>query len=554
MTVIQTLQNLFNSYQVRPTTQSSLNPGSQRQVQDNSSTDFRRARFQLRQLYANLEKLADLMDVKTRFKLDLPDARSTSALGLDMTHTAATLNSTEEINATPTSFSTFGPEWNDGSSAAITIGGVYDGTHGTGTLTFEVRRDGTHGEDNLRIRLEDPQGSRIRNINIRANHPEDRQYSLNNGLYLTLGPGALIDRDTTTIQVFDSVGAVVDPNKPLGGIRNNNPNLQFGLPAITDGSFQINGESISVSTADSITDIVNRINLSNAGVTAAFNETTEQLDFLQNTLGASPTIELTNDSSNFLQAMKLDAASVVAGIDPETIKTFAEASAFSSVRSGEIIINGRQIALDVATDSLTTMIDKINASPAGVVASFDAQAQKFMIEAEDAATVLNIDSNGTGFFAALNLPEGRVDPEVLSNGISRRRSYEIADAFTAVFENINSLFDDASFKDRAAHTSRFRSPLESAFSALYGDSDFGSIFGLRYDGSAEAGSRGRLVGLDRQTLTENLQLNGDPVKQFLSGADGNSGLIRDLLVATRTALSNVSNALGQSGAFVDIFV
>ena len=269
------------------------------------------------------------------------------------------------------------------------------------------------------------------------NHAEDRQYSLNNGLYLTLGPGGLIDRDTTTFEVFDSIGAVVDPHKPLGGVRTSNPNLQFGLPAIANGSFQVNGEGISVGTTDSISDVVNRINLSNAGVTANFNATTERIDFLQETLGSLPTIDLQNDTSNFLEAVKLDSATVVAGIDPETIKTFADVGVFSGVVSGNILINGRQISIDTANDSLSTITDKINASPADVTASFDPQSQQFLIEADDAASTLDIDSNGTGFFAALNMTEGRVDPEAVSRGISRRRSYDIADRFAAAFEELN---------------------------------------------------------------------------------------------------------------------
>ena len=51
----------------------------------------------------------------------------------------------------------------------------------------------------------------------------------------------------------------------------------------------------------------------------------------------------------------------------------------------------------------------------------------------------------------------------------------------------------------------------------------------------------------------NLQTNGDQVKKFLAGSDGGSGLIQDLLEATRIALSNVSHALGQSGSFIDTY-
>ncbi|MGI9204238.1 MAG: flagellin hook IN motif-containing protein [Woeseiaceae bacterium] len=553
MAVIQNLQNLFGSIRIKPVSQAPLSFNPQRPVQDNSATDVRRARSQLLQLYKHLERLADLTDVNTRFKLDLPDARSSSGLGLDLTHTAATLNASEEVNASPMSFSPFGPEWDDGSSAAITLGGEYDGTHGSGTLSFEVRWDGTHGVDDLRIRFENQAGQRIRNINIRDHHAEDRQYNLQNGLYLTLGPGDLIDRDTTTFQVFDSVGAIVDPDKPLGGGRNSNPNLQFGLPAISNGSFQVNGESISVDTTDSINDVVNRINLSNAGVTANFNATLERIDFLQDTLGSVPTIDLQNDTSNFLEAVKLDTATVVPGIDPETIQSFADVSAFSGIVSGDILINDRQISIDTATDSLSSITDKINASSADVTATFDPESQEFLIEADDAASTLEIDSNGTGFFAALNMTEGRVDPEAVSRGISRRRSYDIADEFAAAFEDLNSLFTDKSFKDGAAHTSYFRAPLESAFKGVYGGSNSGSVFGVRYDGSAEARRFGRFADIDRRALTRNLQLRGEDVKNFLAGRDGNSGMLRELLGATRLALANVNEVLGVSGTFVDTF-
>jgi hypothetical protein len=551
MSVIQTLQNLSFTSRISRPEQAPQGLKPYAAVDQAANSDFRRARDKLLDLYRSLETLAELTNIDTRFKLDLPDARSSNSLGLDLTSTAASLASTEEINASPMSFSVFGPEWDDGSDALITIGGEYDGTHGSGSLSFEVRRDGTHGVDNLRIRLEDPQGNRIRNINIRANHDEDRQYDLRNGLYLTLGPGSLIDRDFTTIEVFDNVGAAVDPGKPLGGIRNNNPNLQFGSPSIVDGLFLLNGENISVSTSDSINDVIDRINSSSAGVTATFNALTERVDFLQDTPGSAPTINLQGDTSNFLQATKLDAATVLAGVDPEDDQAFENVAAFAAVQSGNFQINGQQIAIDTANDSLSTVIDKINASPAGVTASFDTQTQQVLIEANESASVLELDSNGTGLFAALNIPEGRVDPEALSRGISRQRSYSIADATAAAFAEISDLFRDTSFVGRDANAARFRAPLETAVRGLFGADMSGDLFGLRFDGSAEARLRGDFASIDRQTLTRSLQLRGDAVQDVL-GKDG-EGLIQSLLIGARQALTNVNQALGISGTFIDTF-
>ena len=553
MSVIQGLNNLANVVRSGTTTRAPQGLKPYLAVESPAAGDFRRARTRLLNLFARLEELAELTNINTRFKLDLPDARSSSALGLDLTHTAAALNSTEEINASPMSFTPFGPDWNDGSTALITLGGEYQGDEGSDVLTFEVRRDGTHGVDNLRIRVEDSQGNRLTNLNIRANHDEDRQYDIGNGIFLTLGPGDLVDRDTATIQVFDNVGEVVNPGNPLGGIRNSNPNLQFGTTPIVDGAFQLNGETINVSTADTINDIISRINQSAAGVTASFNTGSERIDFVQNTLGSAPAIDLQNDTSNLLDALKLSGALVTPGIDPENEKTLDSVAALSSVQSGDIIINGNLISIDPASDSLDSVLDSINNSGANVVASFDPVSQQVLIEAQDAASELTIDSNGTGFFAALNIVEGRVDPEAVSRGLTRARSYAIADAAAAVFSELSTLFRDSTFAGRDVNASQFRGPLESALRATLGDELTTSLFGLVFDGSSGARRRGDFASIDRQSLTQNLQLRGDAVKDVLTNSDGTAGLVPDLLRATQQALSGVNQALGLSGTFVDTF-
>lgn len=553
MSVIQGLNNLANVVRSRTTASAPQGLKPYLAVESPAAGDFRRARTRLLNLFARLEELAELANINTRFKLDLPDARSTAALGIDLTTTAATLSSVEEINATPTSFSPFSPSWNDGSSAILGIDGVYDGSQGSGALTFEVRRAGVHGTDDLRIRVDDPLGNPIQTINIRDNDPLDQQYDIGNGLFLTLGSGSLINRDTATIQVFDNVGSVVNTGNPLGGLLNSNPNLQFGTTPIIDGSFQVNGTNINVATTDSINDVIARINQSAAGVTASFNAGTERIDFSQNTTGSAPTIDLQNDTSNLLDALKLTGALVTPGIDPDNEKTLDSVAAFSSVQSGDIIINGNLISIDPTSDSLDSVLDSINSSGANVVASFDPTSQQVLIEAQDAASELTIDSNGTGFFAALNIVEGRVDPEAVSRGLTRARSYAIADAAAAVFSELSALFRDSTFVGRDANAAQFRGPLESALRATFGSDLTTSLFGLVFDGSSSARRRGDFASIDRHALTQNLQLRGDAVKDVLTNSDGTAGLVPDLLRATQQALSGVNRALGLSGTFIDTF-
>ncbi len=342
----------------------------------------------------------------------------------------------------------------------------------------------------------------------------------------------------------------MNPDLPLGGERNDNPNLQFGLPGIVDGSFTLNGENISVATTDTINDVLQRINSSDAGVSAVFNALTESIDLLQNTPGSQPPIDLTADTSNFLQATKLDDINVVPGIDPESIQAMDNVTAFSGTTSGDILINGQAISIDTSTDSLSSVLDKINESSAGVLATFDPASQRVTIEASDSESTLELDSNGTNFFAAIDMTEGRVDPEVAASGISRRRSYEIADAVTAVFDGLNRVPGDSTFISKAKYVGELRSPLDKVVRAAFGDGD---LLGLSFDRSAGARARGDLLEVDRRDFTANIQRRGSLVREFLAGSDDEAGLVQNLLTAAGKALATVNQALGMSGTFIDTY-
>jgi flagellar capping protein FliD len=556
MSVISQLRNIAVSLRVRPV-ERAPEPLQRFTVVDyQSNSDLRAARRSLLRVQQALETIGTLMTGSARFKLDLPDAVSVEPLGLDLTHTATTLSSAAEINASPMSFTPFGPEWIGGSTAAITIGGEYDGVDASGALSFEVVRPGTKGIDNLRIRVENAAGDRF-NFNIQSSNAPDTRYDLRNGLFLTLGEGNLLDEDTTSIQLFDAVGADFDPDKPLGGVRNDNPNFQYypspdTLPAVVDGSFELNGEVITVNATDTLNDVVARINLSAAGVTAAFNPATERVEFIQNTLGSAAGVDIQADTSNLIRSAKLDSAIAVPGIDPETIQAFADVASLSSVLSGNILINGTPIAVDATSDSLTDVLAGINASAAGVTASFDELTQRVRIEANDGESSLEIDSNGTGLFSALYLPEGRVDPEVREGGISRRRSYQIADAFEDLATELNVLFDDRNFTAASAKRSLFRDPLDAVLNEAFGDMQ--SVFGLSLDRSANALRRGDLLSIDRRQLTESLQLRGNKVQAFFADSrSSGTGVIAELFNATAHALERLGLGHGRTGGFVDTF-
>ena len=149
------------------------------------------------------------------------------------------------------------------------------------------------------------------------------------------------------------------------------------------------------------------------------------------------------------------------------------------------------------------------------------------------------------------LPTAPTASVAKSNGVSRSRSYRIADAAEAAFEELAALFRDKSFLGGAANAAPIRGTLESALRGVFGGSMRGDIFGLVLDGATDARKRGDFAEVDRRTFTRNLQLRGDQVQEFLGSADGESGLLPALLRATRQALSVVNSTLGISGTFID---
>ena len=105
---------------------------------------------------------------------------------------------------------------------------------------------------------------------------------------------------------------------------------------------------------------------------------------------------------------------------------------------------------------------------------------------------------------------------------------------------------DRNFTTGGANADLFRDPFQSLGTGNSG-------FGFKIDTTNDALRRGDFASLNRRNFTQSLQTRGDEVKEFLSGPDGNGGVLKRLFGATVAALSNVNAALGRSGTFVDTF-
>lgn len=75
--------------------------------------------------------------------------------------------------------------------------------------------------------------------------------------------------------------------------------------------------------------------------------------------------------------------------------------------------------------------------------------------------------------------------------------------------------------------------------------------GLSVNNTTQDRARGDYTQIDRLNLTRNLQQRGRDVQEILVSRDGQGGLVKDMLEAARSALSQINEQLGISGSFVD---
>jgi len=393
-----------------------------------------------------MEAVRQLMPASESAQIEVEIAASaTSAASLDLsssgTATPTTLESTEEINASTTGYSTDPPEWTGASTAQATISGDYDGSSGTDTLTFEVKKGGTAGSDLIQILVFDSNNNQIDSLNFKKQDGIDTPQTLSNGLSVTFSEGDFVKNDTFTLEVYDSVENAVDPDNPFNGTGTDDPNLQPGLD-VTSGSFEINGTTIDVAADDTINSVLDKINQSAAGVTASYDAATETVLLTQDTPGSTPDIVLANDTSGFVAAVKLDSAVAVPGEDgtvtEDSATPLAEVDSFSTVQNGSISVNGVSIDIDVNTDSLNDILDSISASAADVNASYDGNTKRVTLSSNDADSQLILDSGTTNFFDSVEITDGTYEPvnetiDVQTGGVDAVKSSDLTSEYAETY-------------------------------------------------------------------------------------------------------------------------
>lgn len=201
----------------------------------------------------------------------------------------------------------------------------------------------------------------------------------------------------TTANSSGRIGSAIDPDATL-----ENSGL---TTTVQSGTFTLNGIEFNIDpTTQSLNDITNMINSSAAGVTATYDAGEDRI-YLQNTdPGDTSRITLgsSNDTSNLISALGwTNAVQYTNGNGSTELKSTQPLGAVrtdvklqdlnlqgGAITGGSFSINGFSINIDPTTDTLTDVISRINASEAGVIASYDATTDTLHFVSEDSGSRL----------------------------------------------------------------------------------------------------------------------------------------------------------------------
>ena len=188
---------------------------------------------------------------------------------------------------------------------------------------------------------------------------------------------------------------------------------------VTGGKFTVNGQQVTVATTDSLQDVFNAIATATGGdVIGTYDAATDKIT-LDSASNATITLGAANDTSNFLQVLKLanngtDAITSYGKLGAaRTGNTLATAglnaavTAVDGAGAGTFTINAVAVAYNVNTDSLSTVLKRINASGAGVTATYDAVNDRVALANNTTGNLgMTLSEAAGGLLGALGLTGG----------------------------------------------------------------------------------------------------------------------------------------------------
>ena len=336
---------------------------------------------------------------------------SSAILGLDVAtpEAASTITSTAEANTMSTSYGVVQATFSAGTSVG-TLSGTYAGTGAASnatalTLTM-TSTSGTIGSlvpKLVSINVKDQNNTNLGTYSAWITTGGTISLGADIGLSISFGAGSVTQNATSTFTVSNTTPTDVDATAAFNAGVNVRPRFD-GSKVVTAGSFTVNGTSVSVLANDSINSVLSRINSTVSGVTASFSGDKVTL---QSTAASEDAITLAGDTSGFLSALNLTGATTVTGNVRDDLQTLAKTSQFGAVVNGAFTVNGANISVNRTTDTLQSIIGRINSAGAGVTATYDSAADKIRLTTTtNSESDIVVAGDTSGFLTAGKLSTG----------------------------------------------------------------------------------------------------------------------------------------------------
>ena len=164
-------------------------------------------------------------------------------------------------------------------------------------------------------------------------------------------------------------------------------------PPITAGTITVDGAQITIDpTVDTLQDVFDRIDAAtNNKIQASYSAASDTIE-LRRVGGPQPTLVVgsATDTSNFLSVTRLsnngtnviESSSSLGSITPSqplSLANFQTPVTDGGAGAGEFKINGVSISFNASSDSVQNLMDRINASAAGVSISYDRINDQFTL-------------------------------------------------------------------------------------------------------------------------------------------------------------------------------
>lgn len=210
-----------------------------------------------------------------------------------------------------------------------------------------------------------------------------------------------------------NVGAAISATSDVSGVVLNTAGF---AGSVTAGTFTVNGQTITITTTDTLQSVFDQISSATGGtVTASYDPTEDKINL---TSGGEILLGSAVDSSNFLQVARLyntgtgtvASASALGSLKITSnlnVANFATTISDGGSGTGEFKINGVSISFNAGTDSLSTVLARINSSAAGVTASYDSTNDRITLTNKSTGDVGMALEDVTGnFLSATKLSSG----------------------------------------------------------------------------------------------------------------------------------------------------